>query len=225
MDKWQCHQNLQSKFCCNWCSKQLLYYPVASTFLARYCTISTVCSVVCHNRLWTEPKVQLIMVTDNQWTCTKTRCLITKISLSRCLSRYYPILHINMAPNHSPAPYVDALSNFSQNTAPNRYWITRNEPKTFRSQATLACELMNWQSPSVTCHTQWTYSRNGTVLCMALLVHNITVICTCLSQTVLTFPYHSIFEWAGSKWQIDDHGPESGVWCACRGCFEWLTKI
>jgi hypothetical protein len=18
-------------------------------------------------------------------------------------------------------------------------------------------------------------------------------------------------------------GPESGVWCACRGCFEWLT--
>ena len=62
-------------------------------------------------------------------------------------------------------------------------------------------------------------------MCMALLVHNITVICTCLSQTVLTFPYHSTFEWAGSKWQIGEHGPESGVWCAYRCCFEWLTKI
>ena len=62
-------------------------------------------------------------------------------------------------------------------------------------------------------------------MCMTLLVYNITVICTCLSQTVLTFPYHSIFEWAGSKWQIGDHGPESGIWCAYRCCFEWLTKI
>ena len=60
---------------------------------------------------------------------------------------------------------------------------------------------------------------------MALLVDNITVICICLSQTVLTFPYYSIFEWAGSKWQIDDYGPECGVWCAYRCYFEWLTEI
>jgi len=121
--------------------------------LGGYCTISTVCSVVCHNRPWTEPKVPLMTTHEH---VPKKGTYLQKFCPG-------PILHVNVVPNQSPAPYADALPNFSPYRALNRYWSTRNKPQKFRSQATLACEPMNWRSPFVTCHIRWTYGRNGTV--------------------------------------------------------------
>ena len=56
-----------------------------------------------------------------------------------------------------------AVFNFDWNWALIGSWMYRKWTKKFRSQATLACEPMNWRSPPVTCHTWWTYGRNDRV--------------------------------------------------------------
>jgi len=95
---------------------------------------------------WMGPKAQIIMVTWDPWTCPKTRCLFSKFSPSGCLSQYYLIWHIS---SHS-SPICGYTVQFFPKQGTKQIL---DEPKNIWSQATLACEPMNWQSPPVTCHT------------------------------------------------------------------------
>jgi len=74
---------------------------------------------------------------------------------------------------------VAAVFNFDRNWALIGSWMYRKWTKKFRSQATLACEPMNWRSPPVTCHSHLVNLRSKQYsICVRVSQVRLFVLCS-----------------------------------------------